>query len=124
MSNHGHFLPTKATKIGERARFVGLFQGCTGFWDGRMLARVPISPAQGLHYHGPRYFNFLYCCTMCGLEKLGLVDQNCLERNLSALLLRTLAVDRQQQSESIEATLDMELGGLINRFDIGRCHCL
>ena len=33
-----------------------------------------------------------------GLEKLGRVDQNGLERDLSALLLRTLAVDRRQQS--------------------------
>ena len=39
--------------------------------DGWMLARAPASPAQGLHHHGPRYFNFPYFCTMCGLEKLG-----------------------------------------------------
>ena len=31
-----------------------------------------------------------YFCTMCGLEKLGFVDQKWLNRNLSALLLRTL----------------------------------
>ena len=73
-----------------------------------MLARAPASPAQGLHQHGPRFYNFPYFCTMCGLEKLGLVDQNWLKRNLSALLLRTLVVGRQQQSESIEAALDME----------------
>ena len=41
---------------------------------------------------------------MCGLEKLRLVDQ----RNLSDLLLRTLAVGRRQQPESIEVALDME----------------
>ena len=45
---------------------------------------------------------------MCGLEKLGLVDQNWLNRDLSALLLRTLAVGRQQQSESIEVAVDIE----------------
>ena len=41
MSDHGrHFLPTSATKSGERARFVGLFQGCTGLWTaGCWLAR-------------------------------------------------------------------------------------
>ena len=73
-----------------------------------MLARAPASPAQGLHHHGPRYFNFPYFCTMCDLEKLGVIfDQNWLER-LSDLLLRTLAVGRRQQSESIEAALDME----------------
>ena len=73
-----------------------------------MLARAMASPAQGLHYHGRQYFNFPYFCTMCGLEKLGIVDQNCLERNLSVMLLRTLVVCRRQQSGSIEAALDME----------------
>ena len=41
--------------------------------DGWMLARAPASPAQGLHHHGPRYSNFPYFCTMCGLEKLELL---------------------------------------------------
>ena len=48
--------------------------------DGWMLARAPASPAQGLHHHGPRYFNFPYFCTICGHDKLGTVDQNWLER--------------------------------------------
>ena len=39
-------------------------------------------------------------------------------------MLRTLVMGRRQQSESIEAALDMEQGGLMNRFDIGRYHCL
>ena len=43
-----------------------------------------------------------------GLEKLGLVDQNWLERNLYGLLLRALVVGRRQQSESVEVALDME----------------
>ena len=73
-----------------------------------MLARAPASPAQGLHHHGPKYFNFSYFCTMCGLEKLRLVDQNWLERNFSVLLLRTLVVCRRQHSESIEVALDIE----------------
>ena len=72
-----------------------------------MLARAPASPAQGLHYNGPRYFNFPYFCTMRGLVKLGLVNRNWLKRNLSGLLLRTLVVGRRQQSESIEAALDI-----------------
>ena len=34
------FLPTRATRSGERARFVGLFQECTGLWTaGCWLAR-------------------------------------------------------------------------------------
>ena len=73
-----------------------------------MLARGPASPDQGLHHHGPRYFNFSYFCTMCGIEKLGIVDQNWLERNFSIFLLRTLVVGRRQYSESIEVALDME----------------
>ena len=52
--------------------------------DGWILARAPSPPAQGLPHHGPRYFNFSYFYTICGLEKLGLVDQNWLERSLSA----------------------------------------
>ena len=41
MSDHGrHFFSTTATWSGERARFVGLFQGCTGLWTaGCWLAR-------------------------------------------------------------------------------------
>ena len=76
--------------------------------DGWTLSRAPTSPAQDLHHRGPRYFNFPYFCTMCGVGKLGLVDQNWLERNLSGLLLRMLVVGRRQQSESIEVALDME----------------
>ena len=60
----------------------------------------------------------------CGLEKLGLIHQNSLECDLSALLLRMLAVGRRQQSESVEVALDMEFGGLMNRYHIGRCHVL
>ena len=75
-----------------------------------MLARAPTSPAQGLHHHGSRCFNFSYFCTMCGLEKHGLlVDQNRLETgNSSSLLLRMLTVGRRRQSESIEVALDIE----------------
>ena len=43
MFDHGHF----SSYEGHRAL------------DGWMLARAPASPAQGLHHHGPRYFNFL-----------------------------------------------------------------
>ena len=68
-----------------------------------MQVRAPASPAQGLHHHGPRYFIFPYFCMTCDLEKLELVDQNGLERDVSALLLRVLlTVGRRQQSESID----------------------
>ena len=56
--------------------------------------------------------------TMCGLEKLGL-DQNWLERNFSALLLKTLVVGRRQQSESIGVAFYMEIGGsMMNRLTL------
>ena len=74
--------------------------------DDWMLARAPAAPAQVLHHHKPRYYNFTCFCMMCGLEKLGLFYQNGLERDLSALLLRTLAVCRRPKSDSIEVDLD------------------
>ena len=48
---------------------------------------------------------------------------------LSGLLLRTLVVGRRQQSKSIESARDMiYVYGVrrfgLNRFNIGRCHCL
>ena len=52
--------------------------------------------------------NFSHFLTMCGLAKLGLVDQNWLERIFSVFLPRTLVVGRRQHSESIEVALDME----------------
>ena len=54
----------------------GAFSKIHGALDGWMLARTPASPPQGLHHHGPRYFNFPYFCTMCSREKNGIVDQN------------------------------------------------
>ena len=54
----------------------GAFSGMHKALDGWMLARAPASPAQRLHHHGPRYFNFPFFCTMCSLEKPGLVDQD------------------------------------------------
>ena len=108
MSDHGHFSSCEGHKERRTGKIRGAFCRVHRALDGWMLlARALASPAQGLHLHGPRYFNFPYFCTMCGLEKLGLVDQNWLERNLSGLLLRTPAVGRQQQSESIEAALDV-----------------
>ena len=106
--DHGHFSSYEGHKERRTGKIRGAFSTMHRALDGSMLARAPASPAQGLHHHRLRYFIFYYFCTMCGLEKLGLVDQNELEHNLSTLLLRTLAVGRRQQSESIETALDME----------------
>ena len=56
------------------------------------------------------------------LRKRELADQTCLERDLSVLLLSALAEGRRQRSESIGVSLDMNQGGMINRFDIVRGH--
>ena len=108
MSDHGHFSCYEGQKERRTGKICGAFSMMYRALNDWMLARAPASPAQGLHHNGPRYFNFPHFCTMCDLEKLGLVRQNLLERNLSAFLLRTLVVGRRQQSESIEAALDME----------------
>ena len=89
MCDHGHF----SSYAGHKERRTGKIRGAFSRMhnralDGWILARAPVLPAQSLHRHGPRYFSFPYFGTMCGLEKLGLVDQNWLERNSSALLLR------------------------------------
>ena len=124
MSDHGHFSSCEGHKERRTGKIRGAFSRMHRALDGWMLARAQASLAQGLHHYGPRYFNFPCFGTMNDLEKLGLVDQNWFERNLSALLVRTLVVGRRQPSESIEAALNIEQGGLRNRFDIGRCHCL
>ena len=107
MSDHGHFSSYEDHKERGTGKIRGSFSRMHRALDSWVLARAPASPAQGPHHHGPRDFSFPYFCTMCGLEKLGLVDQNWLERNFSGMLLRTLVVGRRQQSESIEAALDM-----------------
>ena len=106
MPDHGHFSSYEGHKERRTDKIRVAFSRMHRALNGWILARAPASLAQCLH-HGPRYFNFSYFCTMRGLEKLGL-DQNWLERNLTALLLRTLVVGRLQQAESIEATLGME----------------
>ena len=69
-----------ASYEGQQERRTGKISGAF-FRDaqdlgGSMLARAPASPAQDFHHHGSLYFNFPYFCITCGLEKLGLVDQN------------------------------------------------
>ena len=108
MSDHGHFSSYEGHKERQTGKIRGAFSRMHRALGGWMLARAPASPAQRFHHHGPRYFNVSYFCTLYGVEKLGLVDQNWLERNFSVFLLRTLVVGRRQHSESIEVALDME----------------
>ena len=80
ISDRGHFSSYEGHMERRTGKTRGALSRMHRALDGWMLARAPASPAQGLHHHGPRYFNFPYFCTMCDLEKLGLVDQNWLER--------------------------------------------
>ena len=76
MSDHGLFSSYEDRKERRTGKIRGAFLRMHRALDGWTLARAPDSSAQDFHYHGPRYFNFPYFCMMCGLEKLGLVDQN------------------------------------------------
>ena len=78
-----------------KRRFLGVHR----VLDGWMLAPARASPAQDLRRNTPWYYNFPHFCMI--------VDQNCLERGLFTLLLRTLAVGKGQQSESIDVAFDM-----------------
>ena len=52
----------------------------------------------------------------CDLEKLKLVDHNCLDRDFSAFLRTMLGAGRRHQSESIMIALVMEFGGFDEPF--------
>ena len=76
MSDHGHFSSYEGHKEQRTGKIRGTFSRMHRTLDGWMLGRAPASPAQGLHHHGHRYFNFPFFCTMSGLENLGHFDQN------------------------------------------------
>ena len=109
MSDHGHFSSYEGRKERRTGKIRVFF-----FKDAQGFGRLDAGSHAGFTSSRPpppwtsvsQFSFFLY--DVCGLEKLGLVDQNWLERNFSALLLRTLVVGRRQQSESIEVALDME----------------
>ena len=77
MSDYGLFYSYEGHKERRTGKIRGSFSRVHRALNGWMLARAPASPpAQDLHHHGPRYLSFPYFCTVCGLKKLGLVDQN------------------------------------------------
>ena len=123
ISDHGLFSSYEGQQVVANGQDSwGFFRDAQGF--GRLDAGSPAGftssrppPTWKWVFQFSLFLNYVW-----PFEKLGLNDQNWLERNLSALLLRTLAVGRRQQSESIGVALDMEEGGLMSRFDIGRCH--
>ena len=76
MSDHGQFSSYEGHKEWPTGKIRWTFSRMHRALDGWMLARAPASSAQAFRHHEPRYFIFPWFCTKCGLEKLGLVDQN------------------------------------------------
>ena len=73
MSDHGHFSSYERHKERRTGKIRGASSRMHRALDGWMLPRAPASPAQGLHHHGPRYFNFLIpvqCVALRNLELL------------------------------------------------------
>ena len=84
----------------------GAFQGCTGLWTaGCWLARrLHQLKASTMDLGISIFLIFVPCVALRNLELL----IKLVGTYLSDLLLRTLVVGRRQQSETIEAALDME----------------
>ena len=59
MSDHDHFYSYEGHKERRTDKIRRVFSRMHRALDGWMLACAPASPAQGLHHHGPRYFNFI-----------------------------------------------------------------
>ena len=70
MPDHSLFFPYKGHKERRTGKIRGDFSGMHRALNGWMLAGAPASPAQGLHHHGPRYFNFPYSQTSVALRNL------------------------------------------------------
>ena len=64
ISDHGHFSSYEGHMERRTGKIRGAFSRMHRAFDCWMLARAMASPAQYLHHHGPRYFNFPYFCTM------------------------------------------------------------
>ena len=73
MSDHGLISSYEGHKERRTGKICGAFSGMHRDLDGWMPARAPASPAQGLHHHGPRYFNFLIYVQCVALRNLDLL---------------------------------------------------
>ena len=73
MSDHGHFSSYEGCKEQRTCKIRGAFSGMYRTLDGWMPARAPVSPAQGLHHHGPRYLFFLISVQCVALRNLDLL---------------------------------------------------
>ena len=73
MSDHGHLSSYEGHKERRTGKIGGAFLRMHRALDGWMLARAPASQAQGLHHHGPRYFNFPFSVQYVALRNLDLL---------------------------------------------------
>ena len=81
---------------GERAKFLRhFFPECTGLWTTECWLAHELRQLRPPPPWTSVFFSSLFLVT---LEKLGFVNQNGLECDLSALLLRALAMGRRQIS--------------------------
>ena len=67
MSDQGLISSYEGHQERRTGKIRGAFSGMHRALDGWMLARAPAPPAQGLHHHGPRYFNlfiFVQCVAL------------------------------------------------------------
>ena len=71
MSDHGLISSYEGHKERRTGKIRRAFSGMHR--DGWMLARAPAPSAQGLHHHGPRYFNFLIFLKCVALGNLDLL---------------------------------------------------
>ena len=72
MSDQGLISSYEGHKERRKGKTRGAFSGMHRALDGWMLARAPAPPAQGLHHHGPRYFNLLISVQCMALRNLDL----------------------------------------------------
>ena len=73
ISDHGLFSSYEGHKERRMGKIRGAFLKMHRALDDWVLTRTPPSPAQGLHNHGPRYFNFPYFCIYVALRNLDLL---------------------------------------------------
>ena len=106
ISNHGLFSSYESQQGAANGQDSwGVYQGRTGLWavGSWLTRRLPQPKASTALDLG--ITNSLISGRFVALRNLGLLISD-----LSALLLRTLAVGRRRQSESIGVALDMEQG--------------
>ena len=78
MSDHDHFSSYEGHKDRRPGKIREAFSRMHRALDGRMLARAPALPAQGLHHHELRYFIhfFLIFVRWVALRNLDLLIKN------------------------------------------------